>query len=159
MADRDADFTEFFDARALRYRRIAYALAGDWHLAEDLAQSTFVRMYRHWPRIRDGNLDGYARRTMLNLYLDRRKFRAEVSTSDLPDHPDADPGTERRLDVHEALRQMPRQMRAVVVLRFLEDLPIREVADVLGISEGTVKSHTHHALAALRDRSALSRRT
>lgn len=159
MADRDADFAEFFDARALRYRRMAYALAGDWHQAEDLTQSTFVRMYRHWGRIRDGNLDGYARRTMLNLYLDGRKFRAEVSTDDLPDRPDADPGTERRLDLHDALRRMPRQMRAVVVLRFLEDLTIREVADLLDLSEGTVKSHSHRALAALRDRSTLSRRS
>ncbi len=156
MADPDwvEDFKEFFAARARPLRRTAFGLTGDWGLAEDLTQSTFLRLYRHWPRVRQLNVDAYARRTMLNLYLDNRKYNAEVTTPSVPETADLTPDVEARLDLGAALALLPRQMRAVVVLRFLDDQSVRDVASLLGIAEGTVKSTTNHALQALRNSAA-----
>jgi RNA polymerase sigma-70 factor (sigma-E family) len=144
------DFEEYFAAKALSMRRTAYGLTGDWQRAEDLTQETFLRLYRRWSRIRDYHLDAYARRTLVNLFIDSRKFRVESPTDDVPEHAHQSPRLEERHDLGQALRGLPRQMRAVVVLRFLEDLAVRDVADCLGIAEGTVKSLSHKALAKLR---------
>jgi RNA polymerase sigma-70 factor (sigma-E family) len=144
------DFEEYFAAKALPLRRTAYGLTGDWQRAEDLTQETFLRLYRRWSKIRGYHLDSYARRTLVNLFIDSRKFRVESPTDNLPDHRLEMQGLEERHDLGHALRGLPRQMRAVVVLRFLEDLAVRDVADCLGIAEGTVKSLSHKALAKLR---------
>lgn len=148
------DFKEFFAARARPLRRTAFGLTGDWGLAEDLTQSTFLRLYRHWPRVRQLNVDAYARRTMLNLYLDNRKYNVEVTTPSVPETAALVPDVDARLDLGAALGLLSRQMRAVVVLRFLDDQSVRDVASLLGIAEGTVKSTTNHALQALRDSAA-----
>lgn len=134
-------------------RRMAYGLIGDWDRAEDLTQATFVRLYRKWDGLADANIEAYARRVMVNLYLDGRRYAAELPTGEVPDGPcraAESAAAVERVDVARALASLPRQMRAVAVLRFLEDRPVAEVADTLGIAEGTVKSHTHRAAAALR---------
>lgn len=145
------DFEEFFLTRARPMRRTAYGLLGDWDRAEDLTQATFVRLYRQWSRLDGANVEAYARRVMVNLYLDERKFAAEVTTDAVPDRSVAGHDVSTRIDVGRALAKLPRQMRAVAVLRFLEDRPVAEVADILGIAEGTVKSHTHRAMSALQE--------
>lgn len=144
------DFEEYFHARRGPLRRTGYALTGDWQLAEDLTQVTFLRLYRHWPRVRRLNLDAYARRTLVNAYLDSGKRRTEVPSERLPESTASDAAVEDRLDLHTALADLAPQMRAIVVLRYLDDLSVREVASILGIAEGTVKSATHNALRALR---------
>jgi RNA polymerase sigma-70 factor (sigma-E family) len=149
-ADWIDDFEEYFHARRGPLRRTGYALTGDWQHAEDLTQVTFLRLYRHWPRVRKLNVDAYARRTLVNAYLDGRKRRSELPSDSLPEAPTTDAGTEERLDLDASLAALAPQMRAVVVLRFLDDLSVREVASILGIAEGTVKSATHNALRALR---------
>ncbi|NUR71799.1 MAG: SigE family RNA polymerase sigma factor [Hamadaea sp.] len=149
---KDAEFAEYFSARAAQLRRIAYALCGDWHLAEDLVQHTFVQLYRHWRRIQPATLDAYTRRTLLNAYLsNRRVSKRERVVADVPDHPaPGQGGTDT--DVLAMLAQLPPRQRAVIVLRHLEDLPIAEVAELVGMSEGSVKSQSSRGLALLRSR-------
>jgi RNA polymerase sigma-70 factor (sigma-E family) len=149
-ADWIDDFEEYFHARRGSLRRTGYALTGDWQLAEDLAQATFLRLYRHWPRVRKLNVDAYARRTLVNAYLDGRKYHAEVPSERLPESTTSDGGVEDRLDLDTALAGLAPRMRAVVVLRYLDDLSVHEVASILGVAEGTVKSATHNALRSLR---------
>src|SRR5512138_2363420 len=85
---RDAGFAEYFTARATVLRRLAYALCGDWHGAEDLVQITFVKLYRHWRRVRAETADAYARRILVNTYLShRRGLRREASVPEVPDRP------------------------------------------------------------------------
>lgn len=150
-AQRDREFEEYFDARSRWMQRIAYALSGDWQQAEDLTQAAFLRLYRNWPRIDAGTIDAYARKTLTNLYLDSHRRWRETPRGELPDagRPGHEEAVVRQHDLHRALRELPPRMRAVVVLRYLEDLSVAEVAAALGIAEGTVKSHTHHALAVL----------
>ncbi|MCP2321566.1 RNA polymerase sigma-70 factor (sigma-E family) [Hamadaea flava] len=151
--DRDAEFAEYFAARAAQLRRVAYALCGDWHLAEDLVQHTFVQLYRHWRRIQATTLDAYTRRTLLNAYLsNRRVSKRERIVADVPDLAGAEPSAGPETDVLALLAQLPPRQRAVIVLRHLEDLPIAEVAELVGISEGSVKSQTSRGLALLRSR-------
>ncbi|MEV0273812.1 SigE family RNA polymerase sigma factor [Hamadaea sp. NPDC050747] len=149
--DKDAEFAEYFSARAAQLRRVAYALCGDWHLAEDLVQHTFVQLYRHWRRIQATTLDAYTRRTLLNAYLsNRRVSKRERIVADVPDHPGAEPSAGPETDVLALLAQLPPRQRAVIVLRHLEDLPIAEVAELVGMSEGSVKSQSSRGLAMLR---------
>jgi RNA polymerase sigma-70 factor (sigma-E family) len=149
--ERDAEFAAYFAARATALRRLAYALCGDWHAAEDLVQVTFLRLYRHWRRLRGETLDAYARRTLVNAFLsDRRRRRRETVVADPPERAarDADPAA--AVDLRRALATLPPRQRAMVVLRHLEDLPVAEVAALLGLAEGTVKSQTARGVAALR---------
>ena len=110
-----------------------------------------MRLYPHWARVRDGNPHGYARRVLVNLFVDSRRYAAEVPSDVLPEPVAVERDEAGLLDLGRALARLPKQMRAVVVLRYLDDRPVAEVADALGIAEGTVKSHTHRALAALHD--------
>ncbi len=149
---RDLDFSEYFAARVQRFRRVAFALCGDWHAAEDLVQAMFVQLYRRWRRVRPDTVDAYARRILLNLFLaGRRAFGREYVTSSVPEKespPERD--SHVRLDVERALAGLTPRQRAMVVLRFLEDLPVSEVASLLGVAEGTVKSQTARGVEALR---------
>jgi RNA polymerase sigma-70 factor (sigma-E family) len=157
-AARDQGFRAFYLARGTRLRGTAYLLCGDWHLAEDLVQATFTKLYLAWPRIyRYEHLDQYAHRTLLNTFFSerRRSWRREDPVHELPATPDttaATGGTEDRLVLIGALADLPDRQRATLVLRFFEDMSVEQTADLLGISNGAVKTHTSRALATLRTR-------
>jgi RNA polymerase sigma-70 factor (sigma-E family) len=153
----DEDFVAYYAARGTVLHHTAYLLCGDWHLAEDLTQITFAKLYRVWHRLeRHDVLDQYARQVLLRAFLDerRRPWRRELSTP--PQSPDldgvvADPGVpDERLVLRRALLRLSKRHRAVLVLRFWADLSVEQVADVLGCSTGTVKSQTSRGLTALR---------
>jgi RNA polymerase sigma-70 factor (sigma-E family) len=147
---RDEQFTEFFGARAPALRRTAYLIVGDWHAAEDVTQLAFARLYVVWPRIRPETLEAYARKVVVNEALGwLRRRRRDNLTDAVPDAPEAG-AHESPLDVGRALALLPAQQRAIVALRFLDDLPVAEVARVLDIADGTVKSQTSRALDTLR---------
>ncbi|MCP2326263.1 RNA polymerase sigma-70 factor (sigma-E family) [Hamadaea flava] len=144
-----ADYSEYFAARAAPLRRLGYGLSGDWHLAEDLVQHTFLQLYRHWRRLDPTTLDAYSRRTLVNAYLSHRRKKHETAVADVPERA-AEPAPDLGLDIRAALDALPPRQRALVVLRHLEDISVAEAADLLGIAEGTVKSQTAHGLAKLR---------
>ena len=137
-------------------RSTAYLLCGDWHLAEDLTQTVFIKLYRAWRRIeRHDTMDQFARKVLLRTYLDerrrpwRREFPTEPDTEELEvAQPGDDP--EGRMAIRQAVAQLTRQHRAVLVLRFWEDMSVEQVAELLGCSPGTVKSQTSRGLASLR---------
>ena len=146
---REVAVEEYFSARAAPMRRTAYLVVRDWHTAEDMVQACFIQLYTHWPRIRTETVDAFARRTLVNLCLSHlRKNRRERLTGEPPEGVSLDaPGG---LDLHRTLAVLPPHQRAIVALRFLDDLSVAEVAHVMGIAEGTVKSQTSRALATLR---------
>jgi RNA polymerase sigma-70 factor (sigma-E family) len=156
VQDRDAEFGDFLDSRAMVMRRTAYLLCGgDWHRAEDLVQTTLTKIYVAWPRIRrDGSVDAYSRKIMVRAAIDesRKAYRRRESVVDeLPETSSVPPvGVEDAVDVRRALAQLPAGQRAVVVLRYWEDLSVTETAHALGKSEGTIKSQAAKGLAALR---------
>ena len=137
-------------------RRTAYLLCGgDWHRAEDLVQVTLTKIYVAWPKIRrDGSVDAYSRKIMVRAAIDesRRAYRRRESVVDtLPENSSIPPvGVEDSVDVRRALAQLPAGQRAVVVLRYWEDLSVTETAAALGKSEGTIKSQSAKGLATLR---------
>ena len=148
------EFTEFAAAEMIRLRRTAYLLCGDWHAAEDLTQIALTRTLVAWRRIsKQENAHAYAHRTLVNAYLGQRRTRksGEVPVDRLPEHP-AQPGTaELRVVMLDALATLPAQARAVVVLRYWEDLSVDQVAGILRCSAGNVKSQSARALQKLRD--------
>jgi RNA polymerase sigma-70 factor (sigma-E family) len=148
----EAEFAEYFRARAVHLRRLAYALCGDWHTAEDLVSSTFVSLYRNWGRVRSETVDAYSRRILVNAYLSHRRDRGrEHVVAQTPDRAAPGPADSgARVDLGRALAALPPRQRAAVVLRHLEDLSVAEVADLLDVSEGTVKSQTARGVQALR---------
>jgi RNA polymerase sigma-70 factor (sigma-E family) len=146
-------FAEYFRARRDTVRRTAYLLCGDWHRADDHAQSAFVALHRHWHRIRDPQArDAWVRKTLVRAVVDesRRPWRRERSTDRTPDVARSDADVATRTTLVDALRGVPARQRAVLVLRYLEGLDVAGTAAALGCSEGTVKSQTSHGLAALR---------
>jgi RNA polymerase sigma-70 factor (sigma-E family) len=137
-------------------RNTAYLLCGDWHLAEDLTQTVFIKLYRAWRRIeRHDTMDQFARKVLLRTYLDerrrpwRREFPTEPDTAAL-DVAELGDDAEGRMAIRQAVLQLTRQHRAVLVLRFWEDMSVEQVAEILGCSPGTVKSQTSRGLASLR---------
>lgn len=155
MYDRDAEFGEYLESRAVVMRRTAYLLCGgDWHRAEDLVQTTLTKMYVAWSRIRrDGSVDAYSRRIMVRTAIDesRRAYRRRESVVEVvPENEVRPPGIEEAVDVRRALARLPAGQRAVVVLRYWEDLSVQETAATLGKSEGTIKSQAAKGLASLR---------
>jgi RNA polymerase sigma-70 factor (sigma-E family) len=157
MTDRDADFTAYLQARQGTLLRTAYLLTGDRHQAEDLVQTAFAKLYLAWDRVRDReSVDAYVRRILVNEHnsLWRRAWkRNERPTEVLPEAgvvDEYDDGTSSEL--WASVQTLPRKARAVLVLRYYEQLTEAETAEVLGISVGTVKSQTSRALATLRDR-------
>ena len=151
QADWEDQFVEYFRVRAQPLRRLAYSLCGDWHTAEDLVQLTFVRLYRRWPRIRAESVDAYARQVVVNAFLThRRSRRRESLMADPPERATGGVDPTELLTVRRALADLAPRQRAAVVLRYLEDLPVAEVATLLGITEGTVKSQTARAIQSMR---------
>lgn len=153
-ARRDAEFTEFVAARRTHLRRIAYAICGDWHQADDLLQIALTKLYRAWPRVRrDGREEAYARRIIVRANVDerRRPWRHEQAGLDGHDAPvQAGLTVEDRSALVEALQALPMMQRKTVLLRHWLGLSVEETADELGIAAGTVKSHTSRALHALQ---------
>jgi RNA polymerase sigma-70 factor (sigma-E family) len=149
VRDREREFSDFFAASAPGLRRTAYLVVHDWHLAEDLTQQGMAKLYVAWPRTRADTRLAYARRIVVNeclTYL--RRKRPETATEHLPERPTHD--GETVLDLGAALALLPPRQRAIIALRFLDDLPVVEVAGLLDIAEGTVKSQTARALETLR---------
>lgn len=154
-AAHETDFRDFVLSRGRSLLRSAYLLTGNLADAEDLVQSALAKTYQAWDRIEDRNaLDGYVRRAMVNTHISwwRRRRLDEYPTDDIPDRPVAD--SSGSSDLHDTLQRaidrLPQRMRAAVVLRFFEDMTEAEVADVLGVSQGTVKSTVSRAVAKLR---------
>jgi RNA polymerase sigma-70 factor (sigma-E family) len=155
MAGIDERFAAYVRDRGEHHLRVAVLLTGDWHAAEDLVQESLVKLYRAWPKLRlDGDPDAYLRRIMVNTHRSwwRARWRRETPAGELPDAVIADfaDGQAFAALVRQALQALPRRQRAAVVLRYCADLPEAEVADLLGCSVGTVKTHTHRGLRALR---------
>ncbi|WP_026425886.1 SigE family RNA polymerase sigma factor [Actinokineospora inagensis] len=156
MKDRDSEFAAYFAARSTSMRATAYLLCGDWHRAEDLVQTTFVKLYRVWHKVSEHDkLDGYTRRILVRTFLDETRrgfFRRETVTEDPGDPAAAANGSvEDRLELLRALTRVPARQRAALVLRYWEDLSLAETAKAMGCSEGTVKSQSARGLGYLRD--------
>ena len=160
-----ANFEEFVVARGRALLRFAYVLTGDGYFAEDLVQEALLRTHRRWSAVE--HADGpepYVRRTVLHLYLSwrRRRWSGETPMAELPEPPHlADPTAPvaERDALWLLLRRLPRAQRAVVVLRYYEDLPDAEIADLLGCSPATVRVHAFKALKRLRTALVLEGRT
>ncbi|MEU6850589.1 SigE family RNA polymerase sigma factor [Actinacidiphila alni] len=150
-------FEEFVAARGPRLLRVAWLLTGDPHLAEDLLQTVLARVWPKWHRIADDSPEAYVRKALVHTHASwwRRRWRGEVPHGELPDRPQpADPYGDVDLEqvLAAAIRELPVRQRAVVVLRYFEDLSVADTAEVLGCTEGTVKSQASKALRALRGR-------
>lgn len=147
---------EFVASRSARLYRIAYVLTGDHHHAEDLLQAALVKAASSWRRIRDhAALEGYVRRTMYRDQVGvwrRRGVLTEWRTAQPPETPTGDhtDHTDLKVVVRDALARLSPKQRAVLTLRYFEDLPEGEVAELLGVSVGTVRSTAHKALTRLR---------
>ena len=162
MTDRDTAFAEYFAARSDAMRGTAYLLCGDWHRAEDLTQTALTKLYLAWHR---GNrhevLDAYVRQMLVRTFLDERRLSwwRRVRVTDRP--LDGAPGTwdtepEERITLFAALAKVPARQRAVLILRYWEDLSVEETANLLGCSAGTVKSQSARGLQTLRHHMTMS---
>ncbi|MGW4497071.1 SigE family RNA polymerase sigma factor [Micromonospora sp. NPDC004336] len=150
----EQEYVDYVTARIPALRRLAYLLAGDEHRADDLVQQTITTLYVKWRRARAADrIDAYVRTMLVRTYLSERRLawaRVRLFRETPEPPPFEDHGIEERQVVRAALSQVPRRQRAVLVLRFYHDLPVDEVAEVLGCSPGTVKSQTSRGLATLR---------
>jgi RNA polymerase sigma-70 factor (sigma-E family) len=155
-------FEEYVTASSGRLLRFAYVLCGDRFLAEDLVQDVLSRTHRHWRRVETENPDAYLRVALVRAHLSWRRRR--VSTEKvLAEPPEPSAGSvdftqqiASRDELWSLLASLPRAQRAVMVLRFYEDLDDRRIAEVLGCAPVTVRVHASRALGTLR--AALSRR-
>ena len=154
----DAEFTAYLEARQGALLRTAYLLTGDQHQAEDVLQTALAKLYLSWDKVRDrGAIDAYVRRIVVNETTSawRRPWhRRERATDRIPEtavhHDQYDDGGSAAL--WDVVRSLPPRARAVVVLRYYEQLSEAETAQTLGISVGTVKSQSNRALRMLRER-------
>ena len=150
----DAAYLAYVNGRIPALRRMAFLLGGDEHQADDLVQETITKLYARWPRISAvDNVDAYVHTMMVRAFLDEKRrgwWRVRLLGSP-PDRAATVAGAaEDRTVLRAALAKVPPRQQAVLVLRFLCDLAVSEVAEILGCSEGTVKSQTSHGLTALR---------
>ncbi|SCL61825.1 RNA polymerase sigma-70 factor, sigma-E family [Micromonospora citrea] len=150
----EQEYVDYVSARIPALRRLAFLLAGDEHRADDLVQQTITTLYVKWRRARAADrIDAYVRTMLVRTYLSERRLawtRVRLFREAPEPPPFEDHGVEERQVVRAALSQVPRRQRAVLVLRFYHDLPVDEVAEMLGCSPGTVKSQTSRGLATLR---------
>jgi len=153
-------FGRFVAARGRALCRTAYLLAGDWQVGEDLVQEALTRTYLRRRRLRSAAaLEPYARKVLVSLFLTsrRRHWHQELPVADVPDHAvngQFDAAEDRR-GLWPALLALPAQQRAVLVLRYFEDLTEAQIAAVLGCSPGAVKTHAARGLDRLRRSMAL----
>lgn len=154
-ADGDREYIEYVTARAPTLQRTAYLLSGDVHRGADLVQTVLTSLYTRWQRVRRvENIDAYVRKMLVHAFLNekRRPWYRISLLADVPDERQTvEPRPEDRAVLVAALAQLPQRQRAVLVLRFLWDLPVGEVAEILSCPEGTVKSQTSRGLATLRE--------
>lgn len=149
--DRD-EFTRWARARQQHLIRAAVLLTGEPHRAEDLVQEALAKVAVRWTRLRQGSPDAYARKVMYHDHISWWRRRRHEIVTDVPDLARPERGSsEQRLVVRSALARLTPRQRAVIVLRYFEDLTERETAQVLVVSVGTVKSQTHLALRRLRE--------
>ncbi|MFB9235385.1 SigE family RNA polymerase sigma factor [Plantactinospora siamensis] len=154
MSTADQEYLDYLTGRLPALRRLAWSLCGDPDQVDDLVQETVTKLYLHWSRTtRADNMDAYVRTVLVRVFLDGQRkgwwrVRLFGATPDVERSPAVD--VAERADLRAALGRVPPRQRAVLVLRFLHDLPVDEVARLLGCSAGTVKSQTSHGLAALR---------
>lgn len=159
--DLEESFASFVRSRGEHHLRVAALLTGSAAEAEDLVQASLMRLYRAWPRLdlATSSPDAYLRTIIVNTRRSwwRARWRQESPVAAVPDRPDpaaggGDPAETQAVGslVRSALMRLPRRQRAVLVLRYLEDLPEAEVASLLGCSVGSVKTHAHRGLRALR---------
>jgi RNA polymerase sigma-70 factor (sigma-E family) len=156
---KDEEFTAYLHARQPSLLRTAYLLTGDRNHAEDVLQTSLAKLYLAWDKVRDrDSVEAYVRRIMVNENnsMWRRGWKKrEFATEELPGREVRDQYDEGTNDaLWQVVQTLPPKARAVVVLRYYEQMSEAETADVLGISVGTVKSQCSRALAALRDRVA-----
>jgi RNA polymerase sigma-70 factor (sigma-E family) len=158
MSRPEEEYREFVGSRAASLHRTAYLLCGDWHLADDLVQETFVQAFRHWRRVqRADNQDAYVRRVLINEFRRHWRRYGRLPVRSVPDGPevavpDICDEVVNRADLRRALLTLPARQRATVVLRYLEGMSERETAAVMRCSQGTVKSQTARALDTLGGR-------
>ncbi|GAB2612935.1 SigE family RNA polymerase sigma factor [Streptomyces capparidis] len=153
----EEEFTAYVTARLPELRRLAVLLCKDEHRADDVVQTAVTRLFVHWRRARAADdTDRYVRQILVRCFLSEQRLawarvRLTGAPRDTPDPPAAPgPDVETRAVVHSALSRVPPRQRAVLVLRFLCDLSVAEVAATLGCSPGNVKSQTARGLAKLR---------
>ena len=151
-------FADFVRHRAAALYRYGYLLAGNHHDADDLVQDALIRLRAHWPRVvRKDDPIGYVRTTMTRLHVSSwRRRRRELLTPDLPESAVHDPALDRVeaatpvARLRQALAELPPRQRAVLVLRYYERLEDAEIAAVLGVARGTVRSQAARGLDKLR---------
>jgi len=169
--EEEAEFAAYVTSRREHVRRAAYLMCRDWHKADDLTQTAFVKLYGAWDTVRDrGALDSFVRSCLVRATVDesRRPWRRETSTQELPERArtaapsgfggptgpavagDMSGAVVDRQLMRQALEQVPSGQRAVLVLRFYEGLDVAAAAQALGCSEGNVKSQTARGLQALK---------
>ena len=154
MSDRDVAFAEYFAARSGAMLGTAFLLCGDWHRAEDLVQTAFTKLYTHWNRVaRHESLDPYVRQVLIRTFIDdgrRGWWRRERPRETPVEQVAAQASADDRLMLLQALAGVPPRQRAVLVLRYWEDMSVEETAAVLNCSAGTVKSQAARGLDTLR---------
>lgn len=158
-SSRADEFEAYVRARTPALLRAAYLLTGDMHLAEDLVNDALIRTHQVWHRLWDGSPEAYTRKIMYHLQISwwRRRKRSPERLTDVPPEPgvnswpvDEQARAVTRLALQDALSRLGARQRAVLVLRYFEDLSESEVAELLGVTVGTVKSQHAKALARLR---------
>lgn len=153
-AELEREYVEYVTLRMHVLRRTALQLTGDPHRGDDLVQQTITKLYLRWRRVREAdNVDAYVRTMLVRVFLDERrlgwaKVRLFAAAPEVPVVVTAD--LDERAVLRAALAKVPARQRAVLVLRFLADRSVDEVAEILGCTPGTVKSQTSHGLATLR---------
>jgi RNA polymerase sigma-70 factor (sigma-E family) len=159
----ETSFREYVTSRMDVMRRVAYLLCRDWHTADDLVSITIGKLYRHWTRVAPSpGVDAYVRRILLRVWLDEKRRpwrRREQPTEQLPDLESfAEFRVVDRDQLLDLLDGLPSRRRAAVVLRLYCDLSVEETAEILGCTEGTVKSQTARGLDTLRSRAEAAAR-
>jgi RNA polymerase sigma-70 factor (sigma-E family) len=151
--EQEEAFADFVATRSAAVRRLALAMTGDWHRADDLAQDVFVKLYLAWPLREPAAGDAWLRTTLVRSWIDetRRPWRRHERTSEaVPETVAPAPPSGEAAVVVDVLRRLPPRQRACLVLRFLEDWSVEQTAQALCCSIGTVKSQTSRALDAIR---------
>lgn len=155
----EAGFREWMVVVTAALRRKAFLMSGDWHAADDLVQDTLIAVYASWPRVARGrNVHGYANRVLVHKFIDarRRPWRRERAVDVLPES--VDEGAVRAFAevdgadalLGAALAALPAGQRAVLVLRFTDDLSVTQIADLMDLPSGTVKSRLSRGIEAIR---------